>query len=91
MTFYTNVTFSLLKKYHRDGKPFFEGQVSKVYNDNEVVAQELFNNAAVFMGNRKAVRNAPPLGTENWKLFNLSNYVGEYHDLSCLEKISICL
>lgn len=66
----------------RSLKPLFEGQVSKVYNDNEVVAQELFNNAAVFIGNWKAVKNAPPLGTDNWQLFNLSNDIGENHDLS---------
>jgi arylsulfatase A-like enzyme len=66
----------------RSLKPLFDGQVNKVYNDNEVIAQELFNNAAVFMGNWKAVKNAPPLGTDNWQLFNLSNDVGENHDLS---------
>jgi arylsulfatase len=66
----------------RSLKPLFDGQVNKVYSDNEVIAQELFNNAAVFMGNWKAVKNAPPLGTDNWQLFNLSNDVGENHDLS---------
>ena len=66
----------------RSLKPLFEGQVSKVYNDNEVIAQELFNNAAVFMGNWKAVKNAPPLGTDRWQLFNLTGDVGENHDLA---------
>jgi arylsulfatase len=66
----------------RSLKPLFDGQVNKVYSDNEVIAQELFNNAAVFMGDWKAVKNAPPLGTDNWQLFNLSNDVGENHDLS---------
>lgn len=63
-------------------KPLFDGQVSKVYNDNEVVAQELFNNSAVFMGDWKAVKNAPPLGTDRWQLFNLTGDVGENHDLA---------
>lgn len=66
----------------RSLKPLFEGQVNKVYNDNEVIAQELFNNAAVFMGNWKAVKNAPPLGTDRWQLFNLTGDVGENHDLA---------
>ena len=66
----------------RSLKPLFEGQVNKVYNDNEVIAQELFNNAAVFMGNWKAVKNAPPVGTDRWQLFNLTGDVGENHDLA---------
>jgi arylsulfatase len=66
----------------RSLKSLFEGQVSKAYNDNEVIAQELFNNAAVFMGNWKAVKNAPPLGTDRWQLFNLTSDAGENHDLA---------
>jgi arylsulfatase len=63
-------------------KPLFDGQISNVYDDTEIVAQELFNNSAVFMGQWKAVKNAPPLGTDNWQLFNLTNDVGENHDLA---------
>ena len=66
----------------RSVKPLFEGDVTKVYNDNEIVAQELFNNAAVFMGDWKAVKNAPPLGTDNWQLFNITSDIGENHDLA---------
>lgn len=34
------------------------------------------------MGNWKAVKNAPPLGTDKWQLFNLTSDIGENHDLS---------
>lgn len=63
-------------------KPLFDGQISNVYDDTEIIAQELFNNSAVFMGQWKAVKNAPPLGTDNWQLFNLTSDVGENHDLA---------
>ncbi|HET6716233.1 MAG TPA: hypothetical protein VFG90_03825, partial [Nitrososphaeraceae archaeon] len=63
-------------------KPLFDGHISNVYDDNEIIAQELFNNSAVFMGQWKAVKNAPPLGTDNWQLFNLTSDVGENHDLA---------
>jgi arylsulfatase len=66
----------------RSLKPLFDEKIAKVYNDNEVIAQELFNNAAVFMGHWKAVKNTPPLGTDKWQLFNIVNDIGENHDLA---------
>jgi len=63
-------------------KPLFDGDISNVYGDNESIAQELFNNSAIFMGQWKAVKNAPPLGTDNWQLFNLTSDIGENHDLA---------
>jgi arylsulfatase A-like enzyme len=34
------------------------------------------------MGNWKAVKNAPCLGTDGWQLFKLTGDVGENHDLA---------
>jgi hypothetical protein len=38
--------------------------------------------AAFFTCTWNAVKNVPPLGTENWKLLILSNQVRENHDLA---------
>ena len=41
----------------------------------------MFNNTAVFMGDWKAMKNSG-LGDKQWKLFNITNDVGENIDLA---------
>ena len=63
-------------------KPLFEGTVEQVYADNEPVAQEMFNNTAVWKGDWKAVRNMQPSGDGQWHLFNYTADIGENNDLA---------
>jgi arylsulfatase/uncharacterized sulfatase len=63
-------------------KPLFEGKVEKVYGDDVPVAQEMFNNTAIWMGDWKAVRNFQPVGDGKWHLFNITNDIGENTDLA---------
>ncbi len=63
-------------------QPLLEGKVEKAYGDNEPVAQEIFNNTAVWMGDWKAVKNFQPVGDGQWHLFNITADIGENNDLA---------
>lgn len=64
-------------------KPLLEGKVEKIHADDESVAQEMFNNTAVFMGPWKAVKLfRPPLSDGKWHLFNITADIGENNDLA---------
>jgi arylsulfatase len=63
-------------------KPLVEGQVDRIYSDNDSIAQELFNNTSVFMGDWKAVKNMPPISDGKWHLFNITADIGENNDLA---------
>ena len=62
-------------------KALLEGKTDKVYNDDEPVAQEMFNNTSVYLGDWKAVKNTL-LGDKQWKLFNITKDIGENNDLA---------
>ena len=63
-------------------KPLVEGQVDRIYSDNDTIAQELFNNTSIFMGDWKAVKNMPPISDGKWHLFNITADIGENNDLA---------
>jgi len=64
-------------------KPLLEGKVAKVYADDEAVAQEMFNNTAVFMGQWKAEKLfGPPVTDGKWHLYNIVQDIGENTDVS---------
>ena len=63
-------------------KPLLEGEVEQAYADNEPVAQEMFNNTAVWKGDWKAVRNMQPAGDGQWHLFNCTADIAESNDLA---------
>jgi arylsulfatase A-like enzyme len=63
-------------------KPLLEGQTAIVHAEDEPVAQEMFNNSAVWMGDWKAVRNFQPVGDGQWHLFNITSDIGENIDLA---------
>ena len=51
-------------------KPLLEGKVAQIYADDEPVAQEMFNNTAVFMGPWKAEKLfGPPVSDGKWHLY----------------------
>jgi arylsulfatase A-like enzyme len=54
-------------------KGLFNGTSDKVYGENDIVADEMFNNSAVYMGDWKAIRHEPPVGDGEWQLINIIN------------------
>jgi arylsulfatase len=53
-------------------RALFNGTVDRVYGENDTVADEMFNNSAVYMGDWKAIRHDPPVGDGKWQLINLA-------------------
>lgn len=51
----------------------FNGTVDRVYGQNEILAEEMFNNTAVWMGDWKAIKHEPPVGDGKWQLHNLAD------------------
>ncbi len=62
--------------------PLLEGEAERVYSDDDVVGYELTGHAALFQGDFKIVRNNPPLGDRQWRLYNIVEDPGEVTDLS---------
>lgn len=63
--------------------PLLSSQASHVYNEDfDFTAWELFGNRAVRKGRYKAVLQAPPRGTGEWELFDLSVDPGELNNLA---------
>lgn len=65
--------------------PLLGGQADAVYRDDEPVGYELSGNAALFKGGFKLVRNGPPVGDGQWRLFDLRSDPGEARDLSAAQ------
>jgi arylsulfatase A-like enzyme len=63
-------------------KPLLDGKIQVVHPDDEPIAQEMFNNTVVFMGDWKAVKNSPPISDGKWHLFNITADIGENNDLA---------
>ena len=62
--------------------PVLLGQSDQVRTPHEPVGYELSGNAALFKGNFKLVRNLPPMGDQQWRLFDIVRDPGETRDLS---------
>ena len=54
-------------------KALFNGTADRVYGENDIVADEMFNNSAVYMGDWKAIKHEPPVGDGKWQLVNLAD------------------
>lgn len=63
-------------------KSLFNGSSDYVYEPNEIVADEMFNNSAVYMGDWKAIKHEPPMGNGKWLLHNIATDPSELVDLS---------
>jgi arylsulfatase A-like enzyme len=64
-------------------KSLFNGTTDKVYGENDIVADEMFNNTAVYTGGGwKAIKHEPPMGDGKWQLFNIANDPGENTNLA---------
>jgi arylsulfatase/uncharacterized sulfatase len=58
------------------------GQADFAYGDSDAVGTEVSGNSALFRGDYKLLRNMPPWGDGEWRLFNLAADPGETRDLS---------
>ena len=63
-------------------KPILDGDLEKIYGDDEPIGSELFGNSALYKGDWKALYLDPPMGDGTWKLFNLAQDRGEQNNLS---------
>lgn len=55
----------------------FNGTVDRIYGENDMVVDEMFNNSVVWMGDWKAIRHEPPVGDGKWQLHNLADDLTE--------------
>ena len=51
----------------------FNGTADRIYGDKDIVADEMFNNSAVYMGDWIAIRHEPPVGDGKWQLISISD------------------
>lgn len=62
--------------------PLLRGEAERVYGENDTVGYELTGHSALFQGDLKIVRNLPPLGDGEWRLYDIVRDPGETRDLS---------
>lgn len=67
--------------------PLLRGDVERLYGDadEDAVGYELAGHAALFLGDYKLVLNKPPVGDNQWHLYNIARDPGETTDLSSVE------
>jgi arylsulfatase A-like enzyme len=61
--------------------PLARGEVKRVYSDTDTIGYELGGNSALFQGDYKIVLNIPPVGDNEWHLYNIVTDPGETEDL----------
>jgi arylsulfatase/uncharacterized sulfatase len=61
--------------------PLLDGTLDRVYESDEAVGYELTGHAALFQGDYKLVRNMPPQGDGQWRLYNMAIDPGEVTNL----------
>ncbi|MBI1361576.1 MAG: sulfatase-like hydrolase/transferase [Alphaproteobacteria bacterium] len=62
--------------------PVLDGQANTVHGPDDPVGFEVSGNASLFRGDYKLVRDMPPYGDGQWRLFNLAADPGETSDLA---------
>jgi arylsulfatase A-like enzyme len=61
--------------------PLARGEVQRVYSATDTIGYELGGNSALFQGDYKIVLNIPPVGDNQWHLYNIVKDPGETSDL----------
>jgi arylsulfatase A-like enzyme len=62
------------------------GDADQIHADGDAVAYELAGSAAVFRGGYKLIRNNPPFGDRQWRLYHIGDDPVETNDLSQTEQ-----
>ena len=73
------------KVYEITGKSmlsFLRGERDRVHGADDAVAYEVAGSAAVFRGDYKLMRNNPPFGDKQWRLYRYTSDVLELNDLA---------
>ncbi len=68
--------------YGRSAQPVLAGRAERSRPEEEGFAFEVSGNAALYRGQWKITRLAPPLGDAQWRLYDMSTDPGETTDLS---------
>jgi arylsulfatase/uncharacterized sulfatase len=66
----------------RSLRPVLTGAARSTWGPDEPVGVEVSGNAALFRGDYKIVRDMPPVGDGQWRLYNLASDPGETADLA---------
>ena len=61
--------------------PVLRGEVQRVHPVDHVIGYELSGNQAVFKGDLKLLKNIPPVGDGQWRLYDIVKDPGETRDL----------
>lgn len=61
--------------------PLAQGATEQVYSATDVIGYELGGNSALFQGDYKIVLNIPPVGDNEWHLYDIATDPGETTDL----------
>lgn len=69
----------------RSLRPVLTGAVEATYGPDDPVGIEVSGNAALFRGSHKIVRDMPPVGDGQWRLFDLARDPGETTDLAAAQ------
>lgn len=69
----------------KDLTPILTGAAEMVRSPDESLGYELSGNAALFRGNFKLMRNLPPYGDGQWRVFDIVADPGETKDLAARE------
>jgi len=62
--------------------PLLTGEAERVYAPDDAIGFETSGQAALYRGDFKLVRNMPPHGDGQWRLFDISSDPGETRDLA---------
>lgn len=66
----------------RSLRPLLEGRAERAHPADAPVGMEVAGNAALFRGDLKLVRNQPPYGDGEWRLYDIARDPGETADLT---------
>lgn len=66
-------------------EPLLTGSQTSVHKDDQPLGYELSGNAVLFKGDYKLVKNLPPYGDGNWRLYDIVTDPGETSNLSAAE------
>jgi arylsulfatase/uncharacterized sulfatase len=69
----------------RSLRPVLEGAVDRTHPSDAPVGMEVAGNAALFKGDLKLVRNQPPYGNGEWRLYDIARDPGETSDLAAAQ------
>jgi arylsulfatase A-like enzyme len=64
---------------------FLRGEEDRVHDPEDAVAYELAGSAAVFRADYKLMRNNPPFGDRQWRLYHYTRDILELDDLAVSE------